>query len=901
MERERLLLDLVHRYFWRDAARLAALRWATAASASLLFATPVSAQTIPTGTQAGSSTNSSGYSTESSGTDCSDPLIAMSSHCDQRLQGGASSSFIPSAAGSGTGGSQSGRPAQPLTYSDNNPQAASNRPQTALAVPQEALTEFQKFTAATTRQVLPIFAADLFQNVPSTFAPLDRAPIPPNYVVGPDDEVRVRVWGQVNFNANLAVSRAGDIFLPQIGAVHIAGLPFSDVEQQIRTAVGRIYRNFDLRVDLGRIRAIQVYVTGVARRPGVYTISSLSTLVDALFESGGPSVQGSMRRIELGRSGKTISRFDLYDLLIRGESSNDGKLLSGDVIYVPPVGPQVAILGSVRRAAIYELLDGETIAELIKDAGGTSAMASETRVSLERIENHQARHSMEIALDNAGLTTRLEEGDILRIFSIVPQYRNTVTLRGNVANPGRFAFHEGMRLNDLIPDRESLITRDYWWRRTQLGLPALEYKPAAALSTMRQPLAPVDLQNDLRLSGTSRGESPGMPSTGALYPEEAAANGFGSGSTENADNLQPNPGQPQQRPSNQRGGQSALVESTPVNSQTTPAFLPLTTIRLSAPEIDWSYAVIERMNPETLSTSLIPFDLGKLVVDHDASQNLELKPGDVVSIFSQADFKAQRRDKPRFARLDGEFIHAGTYSALPGETLRSLVERAGGLTPNSYLYGSEFTRESTRVIQQRRIDESIQSLTLQMQRGNLALASSPITSPADLTGISSAQSSERELIAQLKQIRATGRIVLEFRPDSSGPASLPDIPLENGDSFVVPSLPSTVNVVGAVYNQNSFLYRAAAQTGFYLRMAGGPNSYADRRAMFVVRANGAVVSRKSVHGPWRDEFDRLKMNPGDSLVVPEKSVKPSALRTVLDLSQIMSQFAFGAAAINVLR
>jgi protein involved in polysaccharide export with SLBB domain len=307
------------------------------------------------------------------------------------------------------------------------------------------------------------------------------------------------------------------------------------------------------------------------------------------------------------------------------------------------------------------------------------------------------------------------------------------------------------------------------------------------------------------------------------------------------------------------------------------------------------------MNPETLTTSLIPFDLGKLVVGHDASQNLELKPGDVVSIFSQADIHVPIKEQTKFIRLDGEFIHAGTYSALPGETLRSLVERAGGLTPNSYLYGSEFTRESTRVIQQRRIDESIQSLTLQMQRGNLALASSPITSPADLTGISSAQSSERELIAQLKLIRATGRIVLEFRADSNGPASLPDIPLENGDSFVIPSLPSTVNVVGAVYNQNSFLYRAAAQTAFYLRMAGGPNSYADRRAMFVVRANGAVVSRKSIHGPWRDEFDRLKMNPGDSLVVPEKSVKPSALRTVLDLSQIMSQFAFGAAAINVLR
>src|ERR1035437_1812853 len=800
MERERMLLDLVHWYFRRRAIRLATLRWATAASTSLLFSTLVSAQTIPTGAQSGSNTNSSGSSTETSGTDCSDPLMAMSSLCDQRLQGGASS-FNSSGAGSGIGGgSQSGRPAQPLTYSDNNPQAASNRPQTAPAVPQETLTEFQKFTAATTRQILPIFAADLFQNVPSTFAPLDRAPIPPNYVVGPDDEVRVRVWGQVNFNANVAVSRAGDIFLPQIGAVHIAGLPFSDVEQQIRTAVGRIYRNFDLRVDLGRIRAIQVYVTGVARPPGVYTISSLSTLVNALFESGGPSVQGSMRRIELRRNGKTVSQFDLYDLIIRGENQNDAKLLSGDVIYIPPVGSQVAILGSVLRAAIYELRPDETIADLLKDAGGTSAVASEARVALERIVDHQDRQSMEVALDDAGQATHLEQGDILRIFSIVPQYRKTVTLRGNMANPGRFAWHDGMHLNDLIPDRESLLTRDYWWRRTQLGLPALEYRPSAALSIMKQPLAPIDLQNNPRLADISRNEQTNgaLPSSPNSQNDSTTAADIRN--AESADNMQSGAQQAAERSSSERGSQSALVESDHGNSQnSTPVSQP-TTVRLSAPEIDWSYAVIERMDPDTLRTTLIPFDLGKLVINHDSSQNLELKAGDVVSIFSQTDIHVPIQEQTKFVRLDGEFVHSGTYSVLPGETLRTLVQRAGGLTSNSYLYGSEFTRESTRVIQQRRIDESIQSLTLQMQRGNLALALSPITSPADLTGLSSAQSSERDLIPKLKQIRATGRIVLESRPDSGGPASLPDIPLENADSFVVPSLPSTVNVVGAVYN-----------------------------------------------------------------------------------------------------
>ena len=229
---------------------------------------------------------------------------------------------------------------------------------TPIPLPPEPLTEFQKFTAATTGIVLPIFGADLFQSVPSTFAPLDNSPVPPDYVVGPDDQVRVRVWGQVSFNANLRVDRSGDIYVPQVGAVHVAGARFSELDQLIRAAVGRIFRNFDLSVQLGEIRSIQIYVTGEGRRPGVYTVSSLSTLVDALFSSGGPSVQGSMRRIELRRGATVVTTFDLYRFLIAGDKSTDTKLLPGDLIHIPSVGPQIAVLGSVRRPAIYELLAG---------------------------------------------------------------------------------------------------------------------------------------------------------------------------------------------------------------------------------------------------------------------------------------------------------------------------------------------------------------------------------------------------------------------------------------------------------------------------------------------------------------------------------------------------------------
>jgi len=311
------------------------------------------------------------------------------------------------------------------------------------------------FVKSTTGQILPIFGAQLFRGVPSTFAPLDLSPVPLDYLIGPGDELRIRVWGQVNFQTNVRVDRSGEIFLPQVGPVHVANLPFSALDGHLRGAIGRVYHNFDLTADVGQIHSIQVYVTGQARRSGVYTISSLSTLVDAVFASGGPSAQGSMRHIQLRRSGVLVTDFDLYDLLLHGDKSKDVKLQSEDVLFIPSVAAQAAVIGSVRIPAIYELRNNESLSDLLVDAGGASSTASDARYSIERIDNHRERHAMEVGSDAPGLATKLTDGDLVRVYSIVPVYRKTVILRGNTANPGRFAWHPGMRLSDLIPDKES--------------------------------------------------------------------------------------------------------------------------------------------------------------------------------------------------------------------------------------------------------------------------------------------------------------------------------------------------------------------------------------------------------------------------------------------------------------
>jgi protein involved in polysaccharide export with SLBB domain len=805
------------------------------------------------------------------GIDCSDPLLASTLECSSQSQ---QRTVLQGPLGTPGGNSNSlgsyatGPLANPSSNYSDTEQYSRRAAAQPVPLPPEPLTEFQKFVASTTGLVLPVYGANLFRSIPSTFAPVDMAPVPPDYVVGPGDELRIRIWGQVSLSANVRVDRSGEIYLPQVGQVHVTGLKFSELDAHLREAVGRVYHNFDLTVDVGQIRAIQVYVSGEARQPGVYTVSSLSTLVDALFASGGPSVEGSMRSIELRRGGAVVTGFDLYDLLIRGDKTKDAKLLSGDVIFIPPVGPQAAVFGSVRNPAIYELRPGESLAAVLADAGGVSAVAAEARVSIERIDEHRDRQAMEVAYAASGLATPLADGDTIRVYSIIPKYEKTVILRGNTANPGRFAWHEGMRVSDLIPDKESLLTRNYWWRRAQMGLPAPEFESISSLGDQRQPAE----NQPVALPQTAQ---PGVSTAGgvtSLSPVLSAQQG--TGNTPLAVQAISSPNQsmlPGQR----------------------------TDVQLPAPEIDWDYAVIERLNQETLKTELVPFDLGKLVLQHDASQDVALQPGDVIYIFSQGDISVPVAEQTKLVRLDGEFEHAGVYSAQPGETLQHLVERAGGLTPNAYLYGSEFTRVSARAFQQARIDEYVQRLSIATQRNALTLASSAGASPQGVASGTAAQSSEQSLLASLRQIRATGRIVLPLQPNRSGVDSLPNITLEDGDLFVVPHIPATVNVVGAVYDQNSFLFARRARVGAYLRLAGGPAKDADRRHEFIIRADGEVVSHDTAKGPWGNEFNDLRIYPGDTIVVPEKLPKLSPLYGVMNWSQMFSQFALGAAAIDV--
>lgn len=743
----------------------------------------------------------------------------------------------------------------------------------------EPPTEFQRYVSHSIGQVLPIFGASLFERVPATFAPTDLVPVTADYIIAPGDELQIIVWGQLNFSRRLIVGRTGEVLLPDAGPVSIAGMKYSQAAAALKSNMAHLYKNFDLSVSLGRLHSIQIFVVGEARRPGSYTVSSLTTLVNAVFASGGPSARGSLRGIELKRGEETVGKFDLYELLVHGDKSNDARLAPGDVILIPAAGPRVAVTGSVEHPAIYELKTKTTLGEAVRLADGLSALATTREAIVERIVDGSALRTYRIPLTPDGLQTELHNGDIVRLLPVVPRFENTVTLHGNVADAGRFPWHPNMRVSDIIPTKEALLTREYW-------------KEQNALINVRELPLEEELPTGFDTSPKTYGAESNANAQLASLPNQAML-------PTSATRLRAAQAGYSEQMANARSDSSLGAAMTIDKVPSMRSFLPRNIVQPSAPDINWEYAVIERLDQTTLSTKILPFNLGKLLLAHDASEDLPLEPGDVITIFSKADFAIPRSQQAKQVRLEGEIARAGVYTVLSGETLRQVVARAGGLTQHAYLYGAQFTRESTRREQQKRYDDFLSQFDREVSEAASNL-SSRITSPQQAATAQTSLSSQRELIERLRKVSMNGRIVLNLNPTSRGEGALPDLSLENGDRLYVPSRPSTVNVIGTVFEQASFLYEEDLRVGDYLKKAGGPARSADRSHMFVVRADGSVVSRSVNTVLFSKSFDAVRMNPGDSLIVPTYINRPTFARSFMDWSQIFSNLALGAAAVNVL-
>lgn len=760
-----------------------------------------------------------------------------------------------------------------------------------VALPLEPDIEFQQFVAASLGYNLPIFGQNLFENVPSTFAPLDYVPVTPDYLIGPGDELLLRGWGQIDItNYRALVDRNGLIYIPTVGTVSVAGLRYDHLNDYLKSAIGRFYKNFDLDVTLGRLRSIQVFVVGQVKRPGTYTVSSLSTLVNTLFSSGGPSKRGSMRQIQLKRAGQVVSTFDLYDLLTKGDKSKDARLMPGDVIYVPPVGRLVALAGSINVPAVFELKNHDSLGDVIEYAGGLTTTAAGQQALIERIDARQVRQADEFPLTAEGLKRELQDGDIVRFLHISPRFENAITLRGNVAVPGRYPWHEGMRVKDLIPNRESLVTEEFWKRQNLLGI-----NPAGNTFQLEEQM---EQQQRLQPQPRYQNQLPSQAAPQAAYPyinpNMGAENNSAAAAILNP-LINPIPA-PQEGsavtvPQVQPGvlGDRSLAEQVGRTQATRMKQEELKNqIKRSTAEINWEYAVIQRLDPKDLTSHLLPFNLGKAIAG-DANENLPLQSGDVVTIFSQADMQVPIAQQSKFVRLEGEFHSAGIYQVEPGETMHHLLTRIGGVTSQAYLFGSEFTRESVREDQQRRLDEYISSLQQTVE-------STPVASAEDAARLAT----QKQLVERMRNLHSTGRIVLEVKPAATSISDFPDMVLEDGDRMFIPFRPATVNVMGAVYNNNSFIYKPGKTVADYLRLSGGVTKDGDGGRSFVIRASGATVSSQQHNSLLVNNFKAMRLMPGDTIVVPAKINRGALLRGLKDWSQVFQQFALGAAGISVL-
>lgn len=518
--------------------------------------------------------------------------------------------------------------------------------------------------------------AELMQ--PDT-ASVDSLPqVPADHVLLPGDELQVALWGSVEANLQLVVDRAGRLTLPRIGSVSVAGVRYADVPALLRQQVAKQYRNFDLSVSIGQLRGIRVYVTGFVGRPGAYSVSSLSTLSSALIAAGGPTAAGSFRNIQLRRAGKVLSQFDLYDLLVTGDRAADRVLQPDDVIHVAPVGPQVAVLGSVNQPAIIELKPGDNLSAALRLVGGLSSVADTSRVSVE-----------------------------------------------------------------TLSDRTSTRVAQVSW------------------------------------------------------PD---------------------------------GG------SRPLNG------------------------------------------------------------GDVVNVFSVVDTKIPMGKQNKRVVVEGEVQRPGVYVLPAQSSLRDAIAAAGGLTPDAFVFGTQFTRESVRITQQENYDRALRDMEVDLTRNSStqrALSSDEVK--AQEGRIDAVQ----QLVSKLQLVRPNGRVVINMAPTET---ELPLMTLEDGDRLYIPSAPTSVGVFGSVFNTGSFVFGSGRTIGDYLSQAGGTTRGADKDSVFLIRANGSVVSNLQSSG-WlsNGKLANLPALPGDTVFVPEEMNKTTFVQSAKDWTQILYQFGLGIAAINSIK
>jgi len=735
----------------------------------------------------------------------------------------------------------------------------------------------EKAQAGEVETPLERFGYDLFAGVPTTFAPATDIPMDADYIVGPGDTVQIQLFGKEPAQYDLVITREGILQFPQIGPVSVAGLTFSEMKQALRARIEEQMIGEKANITMGRLRSIRVFILGDVNQPGSYTVSALSTMTNALFVGGGIKPIGSLRNIQLKRRGKLMARMDLYDLLLHGDTSGDVRLQPGDVIFVPPVGSSVGVAGEVRRPAIYELRKERSVEQMLSLAGGLLPTAYPQASQVERISKRGERTLIDLDIaQKAGLRAPLQAGDVLRVYSILEKMEDIVLLSGHVQRPGGYQWRPGMRVTDLIPSIENdLLPRpdlDYALIRRELKpdhrLKIFSVQPGNALKDPASKYnVELESRDELILFGFSEDRFEVVEPliedlrAQATFQQPTQVVSVGGLVRQSGD-----------YPLEERMKISDLIRAGGGLAEAAYALgAELTRYEV----IDGSYREVDHV-----SVDLAQILKGATVAD------LTLRPHDDLHIKRLPEWVAAAT-----VEIKGEVRFPGIYPISRGEQLSKLIERAGGVTDMSFTEGAVFLREDLREREKERLADLSQRLEADLAALSLKLAQ-------EEAGKTQSLSIVRELGAQLRAVEPTGRLVIDLprliTDTRGGRRSQYDVTLMDGDRLYIPPTTQEVIVTGEVFNPTSHLYKRGLDRQQYVKMSGGATRKADESHIYVVRADGSVVTET----PWIGAGRAADIKPGDTIVVPldVDRVRPIALWT--SISQIIFQLGLAAAAAN---
>ncbi|WP_119977583.1 SLBB domain-containing protein [Shewanella algidipiscicola] len=823
----------------------------------------------------------------------------------------------------------------------------------------EEVTQFLKEQKDKDTKLLKPFGYDLFEGEPTTFAPVSDVPIPSEYLVGPGDTIKVQLYGKENKEYDLVIGRDGIIQFPELGPITVLGLKFEDLRKTISTRIKQQMIGVESNVTMGELRSIRIFVAGDAYKPGSYTVSSLSTITQALFVAGGIAEIGSLRNIQLRRKGELIGTLDLYDLLMRGDASNDMRLRSGDVVFIPSVGGLVSVDGEVRRPAIYELIGNESVDDVIAMAGGLKGGAY-PKSSIERYNKQGLKTIKNVDLTAGnGKSTKAKAGDIIRVKTATSQYEDAITVLGAVVRPGKYQWYQGQKISDLFPsiwgDFQSSADLDYAIIIRELNkhgdIEVHQFAPSKAIIDksyhQNLELKPRDIviifnfsddaQNRFELNKLVRER---VEKVVQLVGDNSLSKDLFKVGFSQLENQK-------LRDRSQLGGvvvnreqvddDDALAVKGEVNRIMANLFEDPELIKLSGlmNRSELLYPVIMKLNHQSrlgdevqvvtikgqvfhegiypLATNAKVADIIKAAgglkegaytaraeltrtitiadgstithqniellaaLNDEPSSNLPLKGRDILTVMTTPEWQENKS-----VEIRGEVKFPGVYNIRRGETLKEVIERAGGFTSFAYLPSAVFVRESVRLQEQL----EIKKLADQLRRD---IATRGVSKDGDVVNYADAQM----MLTDLENIEAVGRLVVDLSAISKDIAEA-DIQLEDADVLYVPSTKQTIAVMGEVQHAATHRYKEGLTLDQYLNMSGGVRERADDGRTYVVKANGSVMlPSRSI---WFSGEDKLQ--PGDTIIVPLDTEYKDNLTLWTQVTSIIYNTAVAFASIS---